>query len=107
MKYAVRWLIHVSVHSVLCQCYTQEHTHPHPQTIRGQRPTGLKVDIANSVVGLTDIKLAALRRPLVSVGALCSVHVHCTHDLKSCVLPPKSVLISDWLTTVYEQSTKP
>ena len=35
LKYAVRWHIHISVHSVLCQCYTQALAHTHPQTIRG------------------------------------------------------------------------
>ena len=35
LKYALCWHIHIyiSVHSVLCQCYTQAHTHP--QTIWG------------------------------------------------------------------------
>ena len=35
LKYALRWHIHRSVHSVLCQCYTQTHAHMHPQTIWG------------------------------------------------------------------------
>ena len=33
LKYAVRWHIHISVHSVLRQCYTQALAHMHPQTI--------------------------------------------------------------------------
>ena len=36
LKYALRWHIHISVHSVLCQCCTQAHPHIHPQTISGQ-----------------------------------------------------------------------
>ena len=31
LKYALCWHIHISVHSILRQCYTQAHTHP--QTI--------------------------------------------------------------------------
>ena len=42
LKYALRWHIHISVHSMLCQCYTQAHTHTHPQTIWGQRTDGAK-----------------------------------------------------------------
>ena len=30
LKYAARWHIHISVHSVLCQYYTQAHVHTHP-----------------------------------------------------------------------------
>ena len=37
LKYALRWHIHISVHSVLCQCYTQALAHTHPQTILGWR----------------------------------------------------------------------
>ena len=33
---------HISVHSGLCQCYTQAHAHTHPQTIWGQRTDGAK-----------------------------------------------------------------
>ena len=33
LKYAQRWHIHISVYSVLCQCYTQAHVHTHSQTI--------------------------------------------------------------------------
>ena len=29
LKYALCWHIHISVHSVLCQCYTQTHAHTH------------------------------------------------------------------------------
>ena len=35
LKYALRWHIHISVHSVLCQRYTQAYAHTHPQTIWG------------------------------------------------------------------------
>ena len=35
LKYAVCWHIHISVHSILCQCCTQAHIHP--QTICGQQ----------------------------------------------------------------------
>ena len=50
LKYALRWHIHcISVHSVLCQCYTQAHAHTHPQTIfENSEPTGLKADIVVS-----------------------------------------------------------
>ena len=40
LKCALRWLIHISVHSVLCQCIltsTSTHTHTHTHTICGQR----------------------------------------------------------------------
>ena len=30
---ALCWHIHISVHSVLCLCYTQARAHTHPQTI--------------------------------------------------------------------------
>ena len=40
LKYAACWHIHISVHSVLWQCYAQAHTHP--QTIWGQRANGVK-----------------------------------------------------------------
>ena len=34
LKYALRWHIHISVHSMLCQyIHTSTHTHMHPQTI--------------------------------------------------------------------------
>ena len=35
LKYALRWHFHISLPSVLCQCYTQAHAHTHPQTIWG------------------------------------------------------------------------
>ena len=112
MKYAVHWHIHVSVHSVLCQCYTQEHAHPHPQTIWGQRTDRAKSGYCQlgSWVDRSDRRKTSCTPTtprLVSAGSLCSVHVHCSHDLKSYVLPPKSVITSDWLATVYKQSTKP
>ena len=44
LTYALHWLIHISVHSVLCQCYTQAHAHTHPQTIWGQRTDVAKSD---------------------------------------------------------------
>ena len=45
LKYALRWHIHISVHSVLCQCYTQAHAPSNRFRIANRR--GLKVDIAN------------------------------------------------------------
>ena len=40
LRYALRWHIHILVHSVLCQCYTQAHAHPKtiwgPQTNRAK-----------------------------------------------------------------------
>ena len=33
LKYAQRWHIHISVHSILCQCCSFTHAHTHPQTI--------------------------------------------------------------------------
>ena len=45
LKYALRWHIHVSVHSVQCASATHKHTHIlKPYEVSG--PTGLKVDIA-------------------------------------------------------------
>ena len=38
LKYALRWHINVSVHSILCQC----HKHMYPQTIWGQQTDGAK-----------------------------------------------------------------
>ena len=35
LMYTLRWHIHTSVYSVLCQCYTQAHAHTHSQTIWG------------------------------------------------------------------------
>ena len=35
LKYALHWHIHISVHSVLWQCYIQTYAHKHPQTIQG------------------------------------------------------------------------
>ena len=42
LKYTLRWHINISLHSVLCQCYTQAHAHTHPQTIWGQRTNRVK-----------------------------------------------------------------
>ena len=42
-KYALRCHTHTSVHSVLCQCYTQARAHT---PFEDSEPTGLKVDIA-------------------------------------------------------------
>ena len=33
LKYAPCWHIHISVHYIRCQCYTEAHEHTHPQTI--------------------------------------------------------------------------
>ena len=64
-------------------CYASAiHKNTHTRILKpfeDSEPTGLKVDIANSVVGstgLTDVKLAALRRPLVSF--LLAPYVLCT-----------------------------
>ena len=47
LKYAVGWPVHVSVHSVPCQCIHM-HTHTHIlKTFENSKPTGLKVDIAD------------------------------------------------------------
>ena len=51
LKYALRWQIHISVPSVLCQCYTQAHAHTHIlKPFEDSEPTGLKVDIAEVVI---------------------------------------------------------
>ena len=53
--YAVRWHIHIAVHSVLCQHYTQAHTHTHKHIFtqfEDSELTGLKVDIAVKSVSL-------------------------------------------------------
>ena len=42
LKYALCWHIHISVHFMLCQCYTQAHVHMHPQTIWAQWTDGAK-----------------------------------------------------------------
>ena len=48
LKYALRWHIHISVHSVLCQCV---HTNTRILTpFEDSEPTGLKVD---TTVGVT------------------------------------------------------
>ena len=47
VKHALRGHIHVSVHSVLCQC----HKHTHTRILKpfeDNQPTGLKVDIAEA-----------------------------------------------------------
>jgi len=49
-KCALRWHIHISVHSVLCQCYTQAHAHTHPQTIWGWRTDGAKSGHCREVI---------------------------------------------------------
>ena len=47
LKYALSWHIHIPVYSVLCQCYTQAHTHTRIlKPFEDSEPTGLKVDIA-------------------------------------------------------------
>ena len=44
LTYALHWLIHISVHSVLCQCYTQAHAHTHIlKPSEDSEPTWLKV----------------------------------------------------------------
>ena len=48
LKYALRWHVHISVYSVLCQGYTQAHTHtPILKPSEDSKLAGLKVDIAD------------------------------------------------------------
>ena len=57
LKYAVRWHIHISVHSVLCQHYTQAHAYTHIlKPFEDSEPTGLKVDIAQRFTHLSCLK---------------------------------------------------
>ena len=50
LKYALRWHIHISVHSVLCQCYTHKRTHTRIfKPFEDSEPTGLKVDTADQL----------------------------------------------------------
>ena len=44
LKYALRWHIHISVHSVLCQYDTHTHASSN-HYFEDSEPTGLKVDI--------------------------------------------------------------
>ena len=50
--YALCWHIHI-VHSMLCQCYTQAHTHI-PKPFEDSKPAGLKVDTANPTLSLSE-----------------------------------------------------
>ena len=48
LKYVLRWHIHISVLSVLCQCYTHKRTHTCIlKSFEDSKPTGLKVDTAD------------------------------------------------------------
>ena len=70
LKYALRWHVHISVHSILCQCCTDTHTrttaHTHTRIIKpfdNGETTGLKVDIAMSFITLQNsLKLSVTHK---------------------------------------------
>ena len=48
LKCVLCWHIHISVHSVLCQCYTHKHTHTRIfKPFEDSELTGLKMDTAH------------------------------------------------------------
>ena len=57
MKYALRWHITISVHSLLCQCQKHTHTRIH-KPFEDSEPTGLIVDIAKELKDYATVVLS-------------------------------------------------
>ena len=103
LKYALGWPVHVSVHSVLCQCI---HKHTHIlKRFEDSKPTGPKVDIAeidlvrltsasqqlpkgpvgvnNSLWLRTELKIRIFVAFLLHGCTVAAVHV-CVHEFTGC-----------------------
>ena len=62
LKYALHWYIHISVHSILYQCYTQAHKHI-LRPFEDSEPMGRKVDSAKLPVSYVPCPKATCRQP--------------------------------------------